>query len=564
MATATIQFTQGFTVGVPGRSVLGFAPDSDVTLVDAGGPGATSYLWEIISWPSPDSAPPTLTSPTLDTTDVINPFTDGVFIVKLTRDDPVDGLTTDIKFFGVGDADGLSLPSAGMTRVMANIDGTVSEPFGWAGGATGSSNVLLDAFLRKRRLREGRYVGRTEANTYTSGGSGGRFLTYGEDATNQEITLAAGSGVFTIYLTTGYLEEDGSFYRLLVTVENGASGFRLNLEGTDALAAPLPVGLQTSLTTEFLCRYVTGTGWTATSRLVSPRVDPKKDLQATTQLVAGHFAAGLTWTRIGCVVLNPLAYPLGQAWLKAVLQTTSVSAEAAELRLVRLNTALPTPVTSSLLTSISETPEELEVELTLGALDDQVTTGPAPYEVQLRLNSGDPMTIAQAFCSWALVEYRWGENIEVGGILNPACPADTYPASEIDISTLSLPGDFVTESGDIQASSPAAVARIAEDGAGYKCNYFYFTVAPGQEGVYQIDMTDTTPGGTLDTYLYLKDGPCSYDVILDSDDDGGPATDSRITAPLTAGTYSIECASFDTFLDGGEGTFDVTITFTGV
>lgn len=150
MANATCQFTQDTNVGADGRSVLGFTSDTDVTLTDAGGFAAnTTWLWEIISWPSPLSTPPTITNSTSQVATVTNPFFDGIYIVRLTRTE--NGVTTvDIKFFGVADEDGLYLPSAGQTGAMSNMDPTptLSQLAGWVGRLDASSNVLLDAYLR--------------------------------------------------------------------------------------------------------------------------------------------------------------------------------------------------------------------------------------------------------------------------------------------------------------------------------------------------------------------------------------------------------------------------------
>jgi len=109
MAFATIQITQGATVGGSGESVISLVPGTDVTLTDDGGAGATSYLWEILQWPAPDTSAPTVNNSTSQVATVVAGagLTDGVYIVRLTRDDPVDGVSTDVKFFAVADEDGL-------------------------------------------------------------------------------------------------------------------------------------------------------------------------------------------------------------------------------------------------------------------------------------------------------------------------------------------------------------------------------------------------------------------------------------------------------------------------
>jgi len=158
MAFATIQITQGATVGGGGESVIGLVPGTDITLTDSGGAGATSYLWEILQWPAPDAVAPTLVNSTnqVCTVQAGAGLTDGVYIVRLTRDDPADGVSADTKFFAVADDDGLSLPVAGMNRTMSNVLGSSeAQKAGWFGSTAGGTNVFLDAYLRLRRAREG-------------------------------------------------------------------------------------------------------------------------------------------------------------------------------------------------------------------------------------------------------------------------------------------------------------------------------------------------------------------------------------------------------------------------
>src|SRR3954469_22838565 len=96
MALARIQITQGAYVGGSGQSVLGLTPNTAITLTDDGGAGATSYSWSIVSWVSPLSSPPPITSATSQVATIAVPsggFTDGVYIVKLIR---VDGSGTSV------------------------------------------------------------------------------------------------------------------------------------------------------------------------------------------------------------------------------------------------------------------------------------------------------------------------------------------------------------------------------------------------------------------------------------------------------------------------------------
>jgi len=149
MANATCQFTQGAIVGGNGQSVVGFVVSSVVTMTDAGGNAAnTTWQWTIISWPGPLSGPPPITNATTRVA-TVTPTLDGVYIVRLTR---VENTVTtiDIKFFGVIDADGLILPSAGQTGAMTNVGGSplLAQAAGWMGRLDASTDLFVDAYLR--------------------------------------------------------------------------------------------------------------------------------------------------------------------------------------------------------------------------------------------------------------------------------------------------------------------------------------------------------------------------------------------------------------------------------
>lgn len=154
MANATCQFTQGVTIGGNGQSVTGFSANTLVTMTDAGGNAAsTTWQWQIISWPSPLSSPPSITNSTSRIA-TLNPTLDGVYIVKLTRVE--NGVTTiDTRFFGVVDDEGLCLPSAGQTGTMSNVGATptLAQNAGWMGRADASTNSMLDAYLRLLRAK---------------------------------------------------------------------------------------------------------------------------------------------------------------------------------------------------------------------------------------------------------------------------------------------------------------------------------------------------------------------------------------------------------------------------
>lgn len=162
MAFATIQITQGAIVGGSGESVLGLDTTTTVTLTDDGGAGATSYLWEVLSFPAPDASAPPITNGTSQVATIPAPggtFTDGSYLIRLTRDDPVDGISVDVRWFAVANDDGLSLPSPGMNRTNSNVGGsTDAQEAGWFGSTLGSTNVLLDAYLRRLKTLAARQV----------------------------------------------------------------------------------------------------------------------------------------------------------------------------------------------------------------------------------------------------------------------------------------------------------------------------------------------------------------------------------------------------------------------
>lgn len=149
MAIATCQFTQGANVGGDGQSVIAFVTGVQVTMTDKGGAGATSYLWEIVNWPGLLAAPPSITSSTSQVA-YVTPVQDGMYIVRLTRVDPTNGTTVDVKFFGVNDAEGHIIPAAGQSGRITNIGGSpaLAQVAGWMGRADAGTNVFMDAILR--------------------------------------------------------------------------------------------------------------------------------------------------------------------------------------------------------------------------------------------------------------------------------------------------------------------------------------------------------------------------------------------------------------------------------
>src|SRR5512137_543813 len=73
---ATIHFTQGIRDGGSGQSAIGFASGQPVTMTDDGGPGATSYLWEMLNWPATLGTMPIITNPAAQVA-YVTPVPDG-------------------------------------------------------------------------------------------------------------------------------------------------------------------------------------------------------------------------------------------------------------------------------------------------------------------------------------------------------------------------------------------------------------------------------------------------------------------------------------------------------
>lgn len=196
MGVATIQITQGALVGNNGKSLLGLVGSGGaVTLTDAGGAGATSYLWEMLTFPATLAVAPPIASATTQVASATvdgsgaTVWPDGLYVVRLTR---VEGAVTtvDTKFFGVADADGLHLPSAGVGYAMCDLvtGGFVeaSKRFGYQGSAMAGTNTLLDAWLRLRKSREGKAK---------ISGSDGYFALLGDKlVAGTNVTLTTNSG----------------------------------------------------------------------------------------------------------------------------------------------------------------------------------------------------------------------------------------------------------------------------------------------------------------------------------------------------------------------------------
>jgi len=397
VAFATIQITQGAVIGGSGESVLGFDRTTGITLTDDAGAGALSYQWEIISWPGPDAAAPTIGTPTAQVATITPPgggITDGIYIVKLTRNDVADGVTTDVRFFGVEDLDGLSLPVAGMNRTMSNVGGSAAaQEAGWFGRADGSTNVLLDAFLRLRRKREGRYQGLSVTSTHSSGTPIVTELVYGVDAPDRNLTMT-GAGTLTHELSdTG--AEDGAVFRHRVTFNAGAG----NLILKDGVAGPTILTLTappiSSSVYEVVSVRMNGAWVLFDVSLVDSQGGALLKRQAFDALNGVGSNATATFARIGNVRIDPSQYPSNaQIRFQAIIETTTNTVECQ-----LYNVTDGGLVASSTLSSTSTTADFQEAVITL-------PSSAKLYEVQLRITpvggGGD-----QAVCTNARVLLEW-------------------------------------------------------------------------------------------------------------------------------------------------------------
>lgn len=397
MAFATIQITQGAIVGGNGESVVGLDTTTTVTLTDAGGAGATSYLWEIISFPAPDASAPSITDSNLQVATVPAPggaFTDGVYLVRLTRDDPGDGISTDVKFFAVEDLDGISLPSPGQNRNNSNVGGSAAaQEAGWFGSVAGGTNVFLDAFLRLRRLREGRFFGTVGTFSHTLGTPVVDNYQWGLSLPLQELALT-GAGTYTANLvTTG--AESGAVFRFQVSITAGAGDFAVTDAGGPTIfsvAAP-PSG---TIRHEVIA-YYDGTDWLlASAQTVSPALLSLLNEKEFLAVAGVQSSSEATYQRAGTVRVDPTLLPSNaQMSFEASFDTT----DAGNAALVQLYNVTDAVVVGSAFSTTSTTNQTQSAVVTLPA-------GLRDYEVQVRLTSADPAE--RATVTRAAIVGRWG------------------------------------------------------------------------------------------------------------------------------------------------------------
>ena len=95
---------------------------------------------------------------------------------------------------------------------------------------------------------------------------------------------------------------------------------------------------------------------------------------------------------------------------------------------------------------------------------------------------------------------------------------------------------------------------VSPNYSGRLARYYSFTL--GQAGSVEIDLVSSV----FDAFLALREGTDVEGRLVATDDDGGQATNSRISTELSAGTYTIEATSYAT---GVTGAFTVTATAAG-
>jgi hypothetical protein len=400
MPSASIQFSQGVTTGGAGQSVLGFVTGTQVNFTDAAGGGASSWAWSIVGWPGSLGSAPTIVNPSSQTANIASPSVDGVYVIKLVRTDPGPVVTTDVRFFAIGDADyGYCLPSAGMTGNMTNIGGSsVAQNAGWEGTASASTNVFVDGLLRFLRASVGRFFGPPGTINFSSASPLTTTIVDGTDKPWRTLNLT-GSGLYTEQIAnTSPVPTSGKKFSYTINITAGSGGFALldGVGGSTILALSAPPSGTT--------KYSLDVGFNGTDWVVQRigRVDPLALSKSVELIVVSGVQTSSTTTfqRVGNLQIDPTAYPSNvQATFNAVLVSTSASVSAV-VQLYNLTdggvvTASPVfPLSSS-----AQTPTLVSTTLTLPAASKL-------YEVQLKMSAASGTNIVT--CSYASVKLTWG------------------------------------------------------------------------------------------------------------------------------------------------------------
>lgn len=397
MPQAQIQFSQGLTTTPAGQSAIGYVTGTQVNFTDAAGAGATSWSWSIVSWPGPLASPPTVNNPTTQTANT-TPTLDGVYIVQVTRTDPGPVVTTDTKFFAIGDADyGFIIPSAGQTGNMTNVGGLgAAQKAGWWGRQDGN-NIWIDALLRFLRSRIGRFMGLPATVNFSSSSPSTVTVVDGVDEPWRTLNLT-GTGLYTEQLSVSPPPPLGKMFRYRINLTTGAGGFQLKtgvggpVIGT--LTAPPNGTFSYNLEATF-----DGASWDIERSGVVDTLSLTKRYHF--DIVAGVQSNNTTtFQRAGNRQIDPTLYPTNaQAVFSAIVTTTSVSVPVV-IQLYDLTAG--GVVTSSPvfpIQSTSQTPTLLQTTLTLPAASHL-------YEVQFKM--GAVSATDNVSVSYAAVTLIWG------------------------------------------------------------------------------------------------------------------------------------------------------------
>jgi hypothetical protein len=391
VGAATIHFTQGARDGGTGQSAINFVAGVPVILTDDGGPGATSYTWEVLNWPGPGSGAPAITNPTAQIA-YVTPPGDGSYLVKLTR---VDGVitTTDTRFFAVADADGLSLPTAGITGRMANIGSSplLAQAAGWMGRSDAGTNVMLDAYLRWLKGRMGAYTGKAAAHASSGVSPVTTPLVVGIDPPFQTLTIT-GTGAYTFELsTTGATQGDAFWIRVDISAGAGSVTLKSGIGGSTILTLPAPPAGMFS----YYVSVSYNSGWSVID-VTTP------ELNAMPQTVEIPGVSGIQQTalqvfsRIGTLRVDPSKYPASvKAYFWAFLEVTA--GMEAQCQLVNLTSG--GAVSGSTLVGDQEVSTYYEAPVTL-------PSAARDYEVQLLMTAAGLAT-DQVGCSSAGIKLVW-------------------------------------------------------------------------------------------------------------------------------------------------------------
>lgn len=400
MPAASIQFSQGLTTTTAGQSALGYVTGTQVNFTDAAGAGATSWAWTIVGWPGNLGSAPTINNSATQTANITAPSSDGVYIIKVVRTDPGPVVTTDVRFFSIGDSDyGYVLPSAGMTGNMTNIGGSsAAQNAGWEGSSAASTNVFLDGLLRFLRATVGRFLGPPIAVNFSSSSPSTVTVVDGTDKPWRTLNLT-GTGLYTEQIAkTSPVPTSGKKFTYKIAITAGSGGFLLlnGVSGSTILALTAPP----SGTMNYSCDVgFDGTNWVVQN---VGRSDPLSISNSAEHVLTAGVQVNITTTfqRVGNRQIDPRLYPSNaQATFNAIVLTTSALVSCVvqlyDVTAGSVVTASPTfPINST-----SSTPTLISSTLTLPSASHL-------YEVQIKMGSVSGTDVVT--CSFASVKFTWG------------------------------------------------------------------------------------------------------------------------------------------------------------